>query len=91
MIRLLLCSSFVFSCLFVALKPQPSFPGDNGRAVVIPKDREAESKEQFKINQFNLMASDMMSLNRTLPDYRMDAYVILVTCSGNGNGKCEFI
>ena len=59
----------------VVLKPQPTFPGDNGRAVNVPKEKEAESKELFKINQFNLMASDMMSLNRTLPDYRMDAYV----------------
>ena len=59
---------------FVVLKPQRSFPGDNGRAVIVAKEKEAESKELFKINQFNLMASDMMSLNRTLPDYRMDAY-----------------
>jgi len=57
----------------VALKPLPTSPGDNGRAVAIPSDKEAEMKEKFKINQFNLMASDAMSLNRTLPDYRMDA------------------
>jgi len=44
--------------------------------VIVPKEKEAESKELFKINQFNLIASDMMSLNRTLPDYRMDAYVL---------------
>ena len=62
-----------FFHVFVALKPQPTFPGDNGRGVGIPKDRQAESKELFKINQFNLVASDMMSLNRTLPDYRMEA------------------
>jgi polypeptide N-acetylgalactosaminyltransferase len=59
--------------LDLALKSQPTNPGDNGRAVVIPKEKEAEMKEMFKINQFNLMASDAMSLNRTLPDYRMDA------------------
>lgn len=46
-------------------------PGDMGKAVLIPPDREEESKEKFKIHQFNLVASDMMSLNRTLPDYRI--------------------
>jgi len=67
--------------LFAVLKPQPSYPGDNGRAVAVPREKEAESKELFKINQFNLIASDMMSLNRTLPDYRMDAYVLHLATS----------
>lgn len=51
----------------------PTGPGEMGKPVVIPSDRQAESKEKFKINQFNLVASDMISLNRSLPDYRMDA------------------
>ncbi|BFY99016.1 hypothetical protein BsWGS_02055 [Bradybaena similaris] len=52
---------------------QPLRPGDGGQTVKIPPEREAEAKETFKINQFNLVASDIMALNRTLPDYRMDA------------------
>jgi len=55
-----------------ALRFKPTEPGDNGRAVSVPKEREAEAKELFKVNQFNLLASDLMSLNRTLPDYRID-------------------
>ena len=33
--------------------------------------REAEKKEKFKINQFNLLASEMISLNRSLQDVRL--------------------
>ncbi|XP_025093497.1 polypeptide N-acetylgalactosaminyltransferase 13-like isoform X2 [Pomacea canaliculata] len=54
------------------LTKTPTGPGEMGKAVVVPKDQEAQAKELFKINQFNLVASDMMSLNRSLPDYRMD-------------------
>jgi polypeptide N-acetylgalactosaminyltransferase len=46
-------------------------PGEMGKAVAIPPDQEEEKKEKFKINQFNLMASDMISLNRSLQDVRM--------------------
>ncbi|TMS32490.1 hypothetical protein L596_000320 [Steinernema carpocapsae] len=45
-------------------------PGSMGGAVSIDSNRQAEMKERFKQNQFNVMASDLMSLNRTLPDHR---------------------
>ena len=55
-----------------AWKPAPVVPknkgahGEMGKAVQIPKEREEEKKEKFKINQFNLLASEMINLNRSL-------------------------
>ena len=49
---------------------EPSGPGENGNGMVVEKAREAEAAELFKLNQFNLMASNAISINRTLPDYR---------------------
>uniref|UniRef100_A0AC34QV47 Polypeptide N-acetylgalactosaminyltransferase n=1 Tax=Panagrolaimus sp. JU765 TaxID=591449 RepID=A0AC34QV47_9BILA len=45
-------------------------PGANGNGVNIGDDKEKEMKELFKQNQFNLMASNMISVNRTLTDFR---------------------
>ncbi|KAK7891908.1 hypothetical protein WMY93_023871 [Mugilogobius chulae] len=47
-------------------------PGEGGKPVVIPKEKQETMKEMFKINQFNLMASEMIALNRSLPDVRLD-------------------
>uniref|UniRef100_A0A3P9Q1K7 Polypeptide N-acetylgalactosaminyltransferase n=1 Tax=Poecilia reticulata TaxID=8081 RepID=A0A3P9Q1K7_POERE len=47
-------------------------PGEGGKPVVIPKENQEKMKEMFKINQFNLMASEMIALNRSLPDVRLE-------------------
>ncbi|ALC38238.1 pgant5 [Drosophila busckii] len=45
-------------------------PGEMGKPVKIPADMKEVMKEKFKENQFNLLASDMISLNRSLTDVR---------------------
>lgn len=53
----------------VPLNPS-DWPGEEGRAVVIPDElRELEIK-RFEENQFNILASDMVALNRHIPDKR---------------------
>ncbi|KAG9464718.1 hypothetical protein GDO78_019480 [Eleutherodactylus coqui] len=47
-------------------------PGEMGKPVVLPKEDQEKMKEMFKINQFNLMASEMIALNRSLPDVRLE-------------------
>ncbi|XP_065340037.1 polypeptide N-acetylgalactosaminyltransferase 5 isoform X1 [Cloeon dipterum] len=53
------------------VKDHPGRPGEMGKGVTVPDSRQAEAKEKFKINQFNLVASDMISLNRSLTDVRL--------------------
>ncbi|XP_023170695.1 polypeptide N-acetylgalactosaminyltransferase 5 isoform X3 [Drosophila hydei] len=45
-------------------------PGEMGKPVKIGADMKDIMKEKFKENQFNLLASDMISLNRSLTDVR---------------------
>lgn len=59
--------------VYLVLKSNPSsWPGENGKGVIIGKDEEDLKNEKFKLNQFNLLASDRISLNRSLPDVRME-------------------
>lgn len=53
-----------------SVKVQYGKPGEEGKGVSIPSDQEAIMKEKFKLNQFNILASDKISLNRSLPDVR---------------------
>uniref|UniRef100_A0A2K6G5W2 Polypeptide N-acetylgalactosaminyltransferase n=1 Tax=Propithecus coquereli TaxID=379532 RepID=A0A2K6G5W2_PROCO len=48
----------------------PQGPGEMGKPAIIPKEDQAKMKEMFKINQFNLMVSEMITLNRSLPGVR---------------------
>ena len=60
----------MLSPLFQLDAHPPKGPGESGAAVVIDKSEKAEEKRLYKINQFNLLACNRISLNRSLPDYR---------------------
>lgn len=46
--------------------------GENGKPVVVPARDVLKMQQVFQVNRFNLMASDRMSLNRTVPDVRRE-------------------
>lgn len=64
--------------LLSQLNFDPNGPGEGGKGVQIDKEKEEERKEKFKQNQFNLMASDQISINRTIPDYRTEKFVFIL-------------
>lgn len=70
------CLSVCVSTVDALTRPRDG-PGEGGKPVVIPKENQEKMKEMFKINQFNLMASEMIALNRSLPDVRLEGWVDL--------------
>ncbi|KAI1309021.1 Polypeptide N-acetylgalactosaminyltransferase 1 [Halotydeus destructor] len=48
-----------------------SWPGECGRPVQLTGSEDALKNENFKLNQFNLVASDKIAVNRSLPDVRL--------------------
>ena len=52
----------------------PDWPGEQGKGVKIPKNMKEVSDKRFKENQFNIVASEMIALDRTIPDGRVLEY-----------------
>ena len=61
----------VFSESFAVMPSNPNGPGEMGKAVVLSGVDEQKAKDSFNINQFNLVVSERVALNRSLPDMRM--------------------
>jgi polypeptide N-acetylgalactosaminyltransferase len=55
-----------------ALNPT-SWPGENGRAVAVPAKKKTESDRRYSENQFNIVVSEMIALNRFVADQRSSA------------------
>ena len=62
--------------------PRP-FEGKNGSPVLVPAKDFYRMQELFQINRFNLMASDRIPLNRSLPDVRRKGCVSRYANLGN--------
>ncbi|XP_043787723.1 polypeptide N-acetylgalactosaminyltransferase 3 isoform X3 [Apis laboriosa] len=62
--------------------PRP-FEGKNGNPVIVPAKDFYKMQQLFQINRFNLMASDRIPLNRTLPDVRRKGCITRYMNLGN--------
>ena len=45
-------------------------PGENGAAVVLSADDQAKADSLFNKEAFNIIASDMIAMDRSVPDVR---------------------
>jgi hypothetical protein len=52
------------------VKNPPDWPGEDGKAVIIPPTMKEISEKRFKENQFNIVASEMIALDRSIQDKR---------------------
>ena len=57
-------------CVFEGATNPPDWQGEGGRAVNVPEALKEEAKKRFGENQFNILASDLMALNRSIKDQR---------------------
>ena len=53
---------------------RPEGPGEMGKGVEIPAEDKGLADSLFTRHQFNVLASDRMALNRSLPDKRPPRY-----------------
>jgi hypothetical protein len=60
--------------LYIEGSNPSKWPGEGGRGVVIPNDLKEEAKKRFKENQFNIVASDLIALNRSINDQRSSKF-----------------
>jgi len=60
--------------LYIEGSNPSNWPGEGGRAVVIPNNLKDEAKKRFKENQFNIVASDLIALNRSINDQRSSKF-----------------
>lgn len=60
--------------------------GENGLPVYVPEFESNRMKTLFHINRFNLLASDRISVNRSIPDPRKHRFVSINSLD-NSNSK----
>ena len=51
--------------------------GEEGEPVVVSPEEKAEADRSVRAYGFNMVVSDKISMTRTIPDARLDEYVIL--------------